>query len=442
MLSYRTPLMQVMVVGLIMFCTSGMYSALIGMGGGGQVDGSAAAESNTALYACMAVFGLVAGGLNNLLGPRIVMFIGSLTFAFYISSFLAYNHIQSNTFTVVAGAILGVGAAMLWTAQGAIMMAYPTRDRKGYFIMVFWVIFNMGGVIGGLIPFAANYNSSAGAVNDGTYIAFVVLAVAGAVLCLLLASPATMLRDDGTPVVIEKSPSIADEVNGILRTFTDWRMLCMIPMFLSSNWPYSYMFNSVNGFIFNVRTRGLNNAFFWGAQMAGAFIIGRFFDSPRLSRSNKALYSLVALSITYAAVWGGGLALQLQYSRQDPRWNLDFLNSSRAAGPIILYTLYGLFSAFQQTWCYWVMGAITSGTAVLARYAGFFKSIQAIGAAIAWAIDAGMASYLSQFIASWAIFMIAVPFAIPVTRQIRESDDAKPVTAPTNYAGSVEESAD
>jgi MFS family permease len=54
-------------------------------------------------------------------------------------------------FIIFAGALLGACAGLLWTAQGAIMMSYPSEDMKGRYISWFWMIFNLGAVIGGLV---------------------------------------------------------------------------------------------------------------------------------------------------------------------------------------------------------------------------------------------------------------------------------------------------
>jgi len=42
---------------------------------------------------------------------------------------------------IFAGAILGITAALLWSAQGAIMMSYPLEKDKGKSFGVFWAIF-------------------------------------------------------------------------------------------------------------------------------------------------------------------------------------------------------------------------------------------------------------------------------------------------------------
>jgi hypothetical protein len=47
-------------------------------------------------------------------------------------------------------------------------MCYPTEDMKGRSFSVFWTIFQMGGVIGSIIPICLNWNSKAGNLDDGS----------------------------------------------------------------------------------------------------------------------------------------------------------------------------------------------------------------------------------------------------------------------------------
>lgn len=68
-------------------------------------------------------------------------------------------HPNAYDFVVVAGAILGLCAGLLWTAQGCMMMAYPTEAQKGVFIGIFWAIFNLGAVIGSVVAFGLNFNN-------------------------------------------------------------------------------------------------------------------------------------------------------------------------------------------------------------------------------------------------------------------------------------------
>jgi hypothetical protein len=45
-------------------------------------------------------------------------------------------------FFVLAGAILGITAALLWSAQGEIMMSYPLEKDKGKMFGIFWGMFH------------------------------------------------------------------------------------------------------------------------------------------------------------------------------------------------------------------------------------------------------------------------------------------------------------
>jgi hypothetical protein len=69
-----------------------------------------------------------------------------------------------------------------------------------------------------------------------------------------------------------------------------------------------------------------------------------------------------------AALWAGGLAKQVGYSRDDLPPKLDFKDSgSDFAGPFILYFSYGLPDAMFRSTVYWVIGALADDSEVLSR---------------------------------------------------------------------------
>ncbi|KAJ1564275.1 DUF895 domain membrane protein, partial [Cladochytrium tenue] len=53
---YASPLVQLIIVAFVCFLCPGMFNALNGLGGGGQVDQTAADNANTALYTTFAIF--------------------------------------------------------------------------------------------------------------------------------------------------------------------------------------------------------------------------------------------------------------------------------------------------------------------------------------------------------------------------------------------------
>eukprot|EP00250_Pteridium_aquilinum_P021054 c25016_g1_i3 orf=147-1625(-) len=411
---YSTPLFQISLIGFICFCCPGMLNAVNGMGAGGQENPHAANNGLTALYAAFAVFGLLGGGIYNLLGPHKTLFFGCSFYILYVGSFLYYNHHSNQALVITAGAFLGMGAGLLWAGQGAMMTTYPIPARKGLYISLFWCIFNFGGVAGGFIPFALNYHSKQGFVNDQTYIAFMCVMALGTLLTLVLAKPETVIRDDGTRVATTQYADVRSEAIHVLKLFGDWQMLFLMPACFASNFFYSYQFNNVNGVLFNVRTRAFNNAFYWGAQMLGSAFIGYVLDHSHERRRVRGMIGWWILMLLSMAIWGGGLASQLGYSRTNPArvTPLDFKEGTAYAGPFVLYFSYGLLDAMFQTMCYWTIGALTEDARMLSRYSGFYKGVQSAGAAVAWHVDNLGFSFLGEFIVNWALMTASFPLLL------------------------------
>ncbi|KAG0473209.1 hypothetical protein HPP92_015066 [Vanilla planifolia] len=411
---YNSPLVQVCLIGLVCFCCPGMFNALSGMGGGGQVDHDAANNANTALYTTFAVFGVLGGGIYNVLGPRLTLLSGCSTYVLYAGSFLYYNHHKHQPFVIFSGALLGVGAGLLWAGQGAIMTSYPPPGRKGTYISIFWSIFNLGGVVGGLIPFVLNYNrTQAASVNDGTYIAFMFFMAIGAILSLAILPPSRIVRSDGSRAAAVTYSSVSVEALEIIKLFANWKMLLIVPAAWGSNFFYSYQFNNVNGILFSLRTKGLNNVFYWGAQMIGSMAIGYMLDFSFRRRRTRGIVGIIIVAVLGTAVWAGGLANQLRYT--DGLWpnKLDFKDSgSRYAGPFLLYFSYGLLDAMFQSLCYWVIGALADDSETLSRYSGFYKGVQSAGAAVAWQVDEHKTPLLTQLILNWALTTVSYPLLL------------------------------
>lgn len=147
---YATPPVQLAIVAFVCFLCPGMFNALNGLGGGGLLTATVADNANVAVYSTFSVVGFFAGTFANRLGIKLTLSFGGLGYFLYTASYLSYKHNANAGFVYFAGALLGVCAGLLWTAQGAIMMSYPDEGSKGRYISWFWMVFNLGGVVGSL----------------------------------------------------------------------------------------------------------------------------------------------------------------------------------------------------------------------------------------------------------------------------------------------------
>ncbi|OLN81962.1 UNC93-like protein 7 [Colletotrichum chlorophyti] len=438
---YASPRIQLFMVSFVCFLCPGMFNALSGLGGGGQVSTKASNDANTALYSTFAVAAFFAGTFANRLGLRLTLSLGGLGYCIYAASFLSYSHTENEGFVIFAGAFLGVCAGLLWTGQGAIMMAYPPEKEKGRYISWFWMIFNFGAVIGSLIPLAENINKVRGPVSDGTYAAFIVLMFAGAVLALFMCDVPKIVREDGSKVIVMKNPSWQSEFKGLWETLAQepW-IIALFPMFFTSNVFYTYQTNVMNALHFNTRTRALNNLLYWLSQIIGALIFGYALDFASVRRSVRAKASYITLFVLTMAIWGGGYAWQKKQVSREATEASDFVaidwtdGGELYIGPMFLYMFYGFFDAIWQTSIYWYMGALSNSSRKAANLAGFYKGIQSAGAAVFWRLDGVRTAPNTLFGATWGclagalvigapIIFLKIKDTIPVEEDLKFSDE-------------------
>jgi hypothetical protein len=262
------------------------------------------------------------------------------------------------------------------------------------------------------------HTKSAGTVNDGTYVGFLVLTILGAALAWTLVDAKDVVRADGSKVIVMKHPSWKSEIAGLWQTFfTDPYIVLLFPMFLASNWFYTYHFTELNGAYFNVRTRALNGVVYYTMQIVGAYIFGYALDIKSVRRTTRAKIVWAVLFATIMIIWGCGYKFQKTYDRA---WAENENNEKKDwsdpgyAGPFVLYMFYGFADAAWQTTAYWFMGALTNNSRKLANFAGFYKGIQSAGAAITWRLDDLKISYMAMFASNWGLLAGSLVVALPV----------------------------
>ncbi|GAB1192963.1 hypothetical protein APSETT444_002164 [Aspergillus pseudonomiae] len=400
---YHDPWFQVSLISFISFCNPGMYNALTGMGGSGQVDGTVAANSNVATHACTAGAALVlVGAFYKYLGPRLSLLIGGWTYALYAGSLLHFNRTSNGAFVIAAGAILGLGAAFFWVAQGS------------------------------LASFGLNYHSKSGTVTDSTYIAYIVVMLFGWALSVFVCSTESLSRKYHGSRISQDSKAL--NWSNLQRTAMetvkivfDWRVMCLYPMFYNANVFYSYQQNTVNGKTFNLRTRSLNGALYWIAQMVGGLLMGSVLDLKGINRRARAWIGWGVLFVTGMAIWGGGYKFQLWNDQRMAlgfKQDIDYKAGSQYLGPMFLYFFYGAYDSFWQSYCYWIIGAQSQNPVVNAVIVGTYSALKPAGGAMAWRINANKLNLMSEFAMNWGLCIGSLVVAVPTVLTLRKGKDS------------------
>lgn len=73
---YASPQVQLVIVAFVCFLCPGMFNALSGLGGAGNLDPKPADDANMALYATFSVIGFFAGTFTNKIGIKLALAFG------------------------------------------------------------------------------------------------------------------------------------------------------------------------------------------------------------------------------------------------------------------------------------------------------------------------------------------------------------------------------
>ncbi|KIM82167.1 hypothetical protein PILCRDRAFT_97462 [Piloderma croceum F 1598] len=377
---YR-PWTQLLLISFVCFCDPGMYNSISGIGGSGQLDPTVAANTTVALFSATAATAFtIVPTLFDYLGPRGCLLISGWTYPLYSGSLLCYNYTKNAGFVITAGAILGIGAALLWTAQGDIMLSYPPEHQQGHAITWFWVIFNVGGAVGGFMSFGLNFHSTAGTVSNSMYIAFIIVMAFGWLITVFIPPPNRVVRSDRSVVQRRVKSGLqlgfGHQLNTAVKAYGDWRIIALIPMFFCANIPYSYQQNAVNGATFTIHSRSLNAALYWLAQVLGGLSIGFILDIPSLHRLQRSKLGWIITFVMTFSIYGSGYAFQW-WANTRPKGKLDFADAS--------------------------------------------ESFQATGGAMAWCINTLKRPAMMQFAMNWGLLAGSLLIGLPMMWTITDT---------------------
>lgn len=242
--------------------------------------------------------------------------LGTTGYAIHVGGLWCFQETGVRWFLILSGVILGVTAALFWAAQGSVMMSYPLEKDKGRAFTVFWILFQLGSVLGSAITLGIQFNSVLPSVSSSIYVAMIIIMLTAIVTSWLVLPAHKVVRGDGTLVEVEKAVSPKVEFEEFIKMLKDWRMLALFPMCFASNYFYAYQ-SAITAYLFNGRTQGLVALVSGLGSITGSILIGLVTDKLPFSRRKRAFIGCATVVVTMCAVWGGGLAFQVQFMRDD-----------------------------------------------------------------------------------------------------------------------------
>jgi len=212
--------------------------------------------SMSLLYAIFAMANFFSPSIVKICGHKASMFVSALSYLLYIVMYL----FPSPAFMYTASVIIGIGAAVIWTAQGDFLgMQSPTDKLMMRNTGIFWVLFQCSLVIGNLyiyLAWSGKDNVGRSEINL-LFTGLSILAGIGTFVFLLLKAPFcgtsdgteeqtgdALLEVKGESKELKENEStITIIVNGIKNSFSlllTMDMILIAPLFLYSGFSLSF----------------------------------------------------------------------------------------------------------------------------------------------------------------------------------------------------------
>ncbi|KAK3352731.1 major facilitator superfamily domain-containing protein [Lasiosphaeria hispida] len=409
---YRSPLFNVIIVGLISFTQPGIWNALNNTGAGGQQEPYLVNGANSLTFGIM-VFGCsLFGILANKIGIKTVLIIGTLGYAPYSASLYVNNRYGTEWFVLFGGATCGIAASALWASEGAIALGYGDVKDRGKFTGIWLGLRELGQLIGASITLSLNVGSQArGKVGYSTYLVLIALQCLGLPLALLISPPHKVIKSNGErlrgPLSSKKKVTLKDEFRKIWKLFKRREMFLLVPILIGFQWNGTYLGIYMTKY-FSVRSRALGSLTSGIAATFANIFWGWFYDLKVLKRPTLAKICWGLFVVVMLASFGWQVANEKLYSSTVPRTTLDWDLPGFGRGFASMVVLR-FFNESHYMFVYWLIGTFFDDLETLTLAVGIVRSFESIGSCVAFGIGASQVSPMVNLIIAFAMFGLTIP---------------------------------
>jgi hypothetical protein len=170
---------------------------------------------------------------------------------------------------------------------------------------------------------------------------------------------------------------------------------------------------TLNGYLFNLRSRSLNDLLWTGIQLPTCYIAAKILDNERYRRKVRGYVGIGIATITFSV----GYILVLV---QIKHYNIDRNNTPPGydwtdphfLGMVFMELFFGFSYAFHHMLIQWVLSSMTNDPQILARYSGMFKGIDSGGVAIAYGLESALVPYIDQAVWGAVVMWASIPLLV------------------------------
>ncbi|KAF1959244.1 MFS general substrate transporter [Byssothecium circinans] len=417
---YRSPLFNVIIVGLISFTQPGIWNALNNTGAGGQQEPYLVNGANALTFGIMVPGCSLFSILANKYGLKPILILGTLGYAPYSASLYVNNRYGTEWFVLFGGATCGLAASALWASEGAIALGYADIKDRGKFTGIWLGLRELGQLIGSSIQLSLNVKSGQrGKVGYATYLVLIGLQCLGLPLALLISPPQKVIHSDGRKVPDPtKNKAVLKEVGRWWALLRDKRFFLLLPVMVGFNWNGTYQGIYLTKY-FSVRARTLGALSSGIAATAANVIWGYVYDVKSISRPVLAKTTWVLFATLMFALFGWQVVNEKKYAEAVPKVTLDWDNEGFGRG-FAVNVLFRFMNESHYMFVYWILGAFFDDIETLTLAVGLMRSFESLGSALSFGIGAIKIKPMVNLIVAFVMFAVAVPSTFVATTLVPE----------------------
>ncbi|KAL4895972.1 major facilitator superfamily domain-containing protein [Aspergillus ambiguus] len=383
---YHTTLFNISIVSACAFIAPGLWAAMNGLGGAGAADPHYVNAANSVIF-CLQVLVCIFGSvLIANIGLKWAFVLGMVGFPIYASS--VYCNIKDNNtwYIMLACVINGVSSGIFWLTEGAIVLSYPEKSRRGKYIAYWLASRIVGQMIGGAVTLGVNAgNREHGHISVQTYLVFISIQALGPFIAALLSPPEKVQRSDRTTVKVNLPKGLKTELYAMWQLVCRREILLLLPMIFQSVFSEAF-FSTYNATYFTVRSRALASLVASTGVIISNFALGFFLDWRKPTLNTRAIVSFVFIYAFELCLYIYAMVVNKEYEARSEPPVLDWADPGFGRG-VCVYILMLVGFNLMYDYLYWLIGTVNRTSGDIVRLSAVVRGVESAGQAISYGIN-------------------------------------------------------
>ena len=383
---YRTTIFNISVVAVCAFIAPGLWAAMNGLGGAGSASPYYVNAANAVIFCLQLLVCIFGSSLIAKIGLKWSFVLGMIGFPIYASSVYCNIRYDNTWYIMLACVIDGVSSGIFWLTEGAIVLAYPEKHRRGKYLAYWLAARIVGQMIGGAVTLGVNAeNKLQGHISVQTYLVFISIQAVGPFVAAMLSSPQKVQRSDRSKVVVNLPQGLKTELRAMWSLVGRKEILLLLPMIFQSVFSEAF-FSTYNATYFTVRSRALASLVASTCVIIANFMLGFFLDWRKLTLNFRAITAFVVIYAFELSLYIYAMIVNKEYERMESSPVLDWTDDGFGRG-VCVYILMLVGFNLMYDYLYWLIGTINRDGGDIIRLSAVVRGVESAGQAISYGIN-------------------------------------------------------